>query len=299
MKNEFDYLNNVRIDFSEYDLEDLTDMERRKMKNVIVKDRNRLLKRAVGIAACLTIVITLNQSVFAQSVINGIVKSISTGFNHFVQVDSANAEIQLPEDVKLYDKNGMPLTTYHSGDVAYTKDGELILDVTEYALKSFNVSLEAGDESSISVKISDKQADDPIAAGSNEEKLVIKDEKEINDQLNFKAKLPGYLPDGYTFYGAELFKNNDGKTSGDYLIIHYKNQADEKGFVVMERILNNDTAFTLTTDRAIEETKVNGYKAVLEDDKTLSWEADDISITIAGSDALNRNELFKVAESVK
>lgn len=299
MKNEFDYLNNVKVDFSEYNLEELTDLERMKMINVITKRRNGFWMKAASIAACLTIVITLNQSVYAQSIINDIVKSISTGFNHFVQVDSTNIEIELPNDIKLYDKNGIPLTTYRSGDVAYTKDGELIVNVTDYALENFNISLEAEDDAGISVKISGKQKDDPIAAGTNENKLIIKDEKEVSAHLNFKAMLPAYLPDGYGFYGAELFKNSDGTASGDYLNIYYKNHASGKSFVVMERILNDDTAFTSTTDRTIEETKVNGCKAVLEDDKTLSWETGNISISIAGRDALSRNELFEVAESVK
>ena len=299
MKNEFDYLNSAKVDFSKYDLEGLTDLERIKMINAIAKGKNKFWIKAASIAACLTIVITLNQSVYAQGIINDIVKSISTGFNHFVQVDNANIEIELPKEVKLYDKNGIPLTAYRSGDAAYTKDGEIIINVTEYALENFNVSLGAEYESGLSVIISDKQEDDPIAAGSNENRLIINDEKEINDHLNFKAKLPAYLPEGYAFYGAELYKGSDGSISGDYLNIHYKNHASGKSFVVMERILSSDNAFTLSTDGTIEETKVNGCKAVLEDNRTLSWETGNISVGIAGRDALNRNELFRVAESVK
>jgi len=247
MKNEFDYLNNVKVDFSEYNLEELTDLERMKMINVITKSRNGSWMKAASIAACLTIVITLNQSVFAQNIINDIIiddiiRSISTGLNHFVQVD---------------------------------------------------------DDSSLSVKIPDKHEEDPIASGSNENKLIIHDKTEISDHLNFEAKLPAYMPADYIFYGAELFKNSDGTVSGDYLNIYYKNHASGKSFVVMERTLNDDTAFTLTTDRAIEETKVNGCKAVLEDDRTLSWETGNISISITGRDALSRDELFEVAESVK
>jgi hypothetical protein len=299
MKNEFDYLNDVKVDFSKYDLEKLTELERMKMINAIAKGKNKFWVKAASIAACLTIVITLNQSVYAQSIINDIVKSISTGFNHFVQVDNANIEIELPKEVKLYDKNGIPLTTYRSGDVAYTKDGELIINVTEYALENFNISLEAEDESGLSVIISDKREDDPVAAGSNENRLIINDEKEIDDYLNFKAKLPAYLPNGYVFYGAELYKNSDGSVSGDYLNIYYKNHASGKSFIVMERMLNDDTAFTLSTDGTIEETKVNGCKAVLVGNSSLDWETGNISVSIAGRDALSRNELFEVAESVK
>jgi hypothetical protein len=299
MKNEFDYLNDVKVDFSKYDLEKLTELERMKMINAIAKGKNKFWVKAASIAACLTIVITLNQSVYAQSIINDIVKSISTGFNHFVQVDNANIEIELPKEVKLYDKNGIPLTTYRSGDVAYTKDGELIINVTEYALENFNISLEAEDESGLSIIISDKQEDDPVAAGSNENRLIINDEKEIDDYLNFKAKLPAYLPNGYVFYGAELYKSSDGSVSGDYLNIHYKNHASGKSFIVMERMLNDDTAFTLSTDGTIEETKVNGCKAVLVGNSSLDWETGNISVSIAGRDALSRNELFEVAESVK
>ena len=253
MKNEFDYLNNVKVDFSGYELVDLTDAERMKMKNAIAKGRNRFLKKAVSIAACLAIIVTLNQSVFAQSIINDIVKSISTGFNHFIQVDDAN----------------------------------------------FGPSIGTEDVNSLSVKIANKQKEDPIAAGSNDEKLIITAEKEINDHLNFKAMLPSYLPGGYAFYGAELFKTGDGAVSGDYLTIHYKNHATGKWFVVMERILNSDTAYTLATGGPIEEVKVNGCKAVLQDNRTLSWETGNISISIAGREALAGNALFKVAESVK
>jgi len=68
---------------------------------------------------------------------------------------------------------------------------------------------------------------------------------------------------------------------------------------VLERILNSDTAYTLATDGPIEEVNVNGCKAVLQDNRTLSWETGNISVTIAGREALAGNELFKVAESVK
>lgn len=301
MKNEFDYLNDIKMDFSDYKITELTDLECKKMKNVIRGNRTLKWGKVASVAACLAVMAVFSQTAFAQSLINNVVKSISTGFNHFVQVDGNNIDIKIPEELqgKLFDKNGVPLTTYHSGDVAYTKDGEMILNVGKYAVEQFDVGINGDKNSQVSIKISDKKMDDPITMGSSDECLVLKEEKEVQGYLNFVPELPAYLPKDFSFYGAILYKNGDGMVSGDYVTVYYKNQMTGKWFAVMERILNKDTVFTASTDGMIEEAKINGHTAVLQDGKSLHWEVGSIAVGISGRDVLTKDELFKVAESIQ
>ncbi|MDP4132803.1 MAG: DUF4367 domain-containing protein [Bacillota bacterium] len=292
MKNEFDYLNDVKMDLSEYEIADLTDLERSKMKNIIKKTRKIKIGKIAGIAACVAVVAAFSQTAFAQNLIDNIVKSISTGHNQFLQVDDSKA-VNLPDELVglVFDKNGNSVTSYQKDTQYYDKDGNKITDFETFIRENIDVTKIETEDGSVKVTFSDKTTD-PLKEAKGEGYPVIDDEKAINDNLSFKSKMPTYLPEGFSFYGGVPM----GK---DYLFVYYKNQDTGKWFVVHERIINENTAFGYATDGTIEETKINGNKAVISDGRSIDWECDDISIAVQGRGEISKEDLFKVAKSIK
>ena len=279
MKNEFDYLNDTEIDFSIYDEQQLTKKERRRMKNVIKKHQKINYLKLAGLAACVALVAVFAQTALAQEFFVKIIKSVSTGYNTFVETDSDGAAVPVPVELSglIFDKNGLQANKISSGETYYDKNGKKITDGTE-----------------TTVNIKDAGDSDPLINAAAEGWVVISDPEKINDYLDFSAKLPKYVPEGFRFYGATA-----SPTDGQYLFVYYKNDKTEKCISVHERILNEETAFSASFDGKMTETKIHGNKAVIYDGRNIDWEEDGISIGISAKNAVSKAELLKIADSVK
>lgn len=265
MKNKYHALNDVQMDFSEYEECALSELEVNRMKENIQKKVNQKKlswKKGAIIAACIAVSLTvISQTAFAKNIINGIIQSVSTGHNKIVKVDPD----YVPE---LIDKQ---IST------EYDEDGAHII---EYADGSSVMVTYAGDN--------DEQRKDSH---------LYVTENEIANYTNFVPQLPSYLPAGYTFDTAYFVKDNNGNASGDYLFVEYKN--GEKKFTIHERIINDETAYEDGAIGEIEELTINGNHAALYDN-TITWETNGISVEIlAGQCGFDRTEILKIAESVK
>lgn len=58
--------------------------------------------------------------------------------------------------------------------------------------------------------------------------FILTDSSELKEYLCFEAKLPNYLPDGYTFEKAELYKDEKGVVNDKYANIYFKNSKTGK-----------------------------------------------------------------------
>ena len=68
----------------------------------------------------------------------------------------------------------------------------------------------------------------------------------------------------------------------------------------MERLIDDTTAYTYSTDGTVEETTINGRTAAITDGNCIDWETEDgVSVSINGGHGLSVDELIKIAESVK
>ncbi len=283
MKNEFDYLNDVKIDFSQYEITDLTEKERIKMKKA---NRKRISRgKILALAACIAAVAAFSQTALATDLFGRIVKTVTTGHNSFVQTDMTGVSAPIPKEYRgyLFDENGNEATNYTDGAIYYDRSGNKIEDLEDYL--SENVpELKAAKE---------KQNDDPLEESKKNGYPIIKDINEIDSYLCFKSALPEYLPEGYSFYGATAYGDQ-------YLFVYYKNDKTGKYIMVDERILNEETAFSTGTDGKIKETSINGHKAVILDGRSIDWEQNGISIGIAfcHSKISQKDELLKIAKSV-
>lgn len=98
----------------------------------------------------------------------------------------------------------------------------------------------------------------------------------------------------------EAYNGNDGKPSGDYRTLYYKN-AEGGTISFHERLINDETAFESGGTEKMEEIKINGRTAVIDGTNTLAWEtADDVSVDIiVHDDTITQAELIKIGENTK
>lgn len=266
MKNKYRALNDVKMDFSVYEDDQLSEVEMERMKENIEKKINHKKfswKKCAAIAACVAVSVAIvSQTAFAKNIINGIIQSVSTGHNKITKIDPN----YIPEAV---DK-----------EVSSEYEDDAGRHIVEYADGSSVMFVTAADE---------EVKDNNFYVG----------EDEIADYTNFKPQLPSYLPEGYAFDTAYFIKGDDGSVSGDYLFVRYKNEQTEKTFTIHERIINDDTAYEDGAMGEIEELTINGNHAVLYD-HTITWETDGISVEVmTGQCGFDRDTILKIAESVK
>ncbi len=300
MKNEYDFLNDVTVDFSMYEEKELTEKELKNMKNLIknTKIKKIRLGRIAALAGCLAAVAVFSQTAFAKELAAKIIKSISTGHNEFAQVDPSGLEAEIPDELSglFFDKNGNTVTRYSADTVLYDKDGNKITDVKEYLRDADIIGIEktVDEDGNFTINFGEDSGDPLERLKSEGYEILSGDELDkLNNVLDFKPALPSTLPQGFTPHGAAYFAD-DGK----YLFVYYTNSEGDY-ISVDERLLTEETAFAYTTDGEIEETTVDGHKAVLSDGRTLNWEDGDIAVGISTGDLISTDELMAMAESME
>ena len=287
-KNEFDYLNDVKMDFSVYENGSISEEEIRRMRKNAVNKR-RKLKVVYSLAACVAIVAVAGTA-FASGYLDNVIKTLSTGHNQFIQTD-ASAPDELPDELKgkIFDENGNAVEYLYKEDIGniYDENGERINDVNLVSM------YEEATDGSVEVY---SVTDDGDAEAFTQNYATI---DEAQAEAEFDIKTPEYLPEGYSLSRTYAYENEDGSVSGKYRNIEYKNE-DGDEIIVMERLIDDTTAYTYSTDGTVEETTINGRTAAITDGNCIDWETEDgVSVSINGGHSLSVDELIKIAESVK
>ncbi len=283
MKNQYDYLNDAEIDLSIYENEYVSEEEVYRMSKSNHKNRGLKKKAAViGIAAALAVGTGVAA---AEGHIERIIRSFTTGHNMFVQVDP-NAPHDLPKEVVglLYDKSGNVITAATDDDFKnmYDKNGNLLTQ--EQIREIFDEAL--GDNADIR---------DEKDAETSEWNTI----EEAQAVAKFDIKYPKYIPEGFSFNRAYTYKNDDGSISGYYMTLEYTN-SDGKDINIMERLLNDETAFTMSTDSELKERVINGRKTIIDDGRNADFETEDsVSVSIHTKGNVSEDELIKITESIK
>lgn len=293
-KNIYEVLNNVETE--EYEAVELTEREKSEMKRNFKKSFKKGYKKYYALAACVAAVAVISQTAFAQTLVDNIIKSFSTGHNRFVLTEKIPERAEIPDEYKgvYYDKEGNQLDEFIKGQAVYNKNGEMIINENGEVIAEYELVSEDGTQ----IKVSSGRKDDVIAQGSNDRYFVVTDKSKVAEKLNFAPAMPEYLPEGYEFYGATLYKDENGAVSGDYLAMYYKNTKTGKQFSIHERIINDETAFETGTSGEIKETTVKGHKAVIMDNSSIDWEENGISVSVlAGESKISIDEIIKIAES--
>ncbi len=279
MKNAYDYLNNVKMDFSKYEEESITEREILDMRKKISDKKPMNLKRICVLAACAVFTFVCGTALAANYI-----RKVSTGHNEFYQYPAE--ERAVPEELRglLFDKDGNELTKVEADMELYDKDGNL-LDEESYA-----ALIEDAFGSDVKV-VTDKY--DPETAEHTFASL-----EEAQETASFDIKIPEYLPEGYELDRVFTYTDGKGGYSGDYMTLVYKN--GEKDIHIFERIINDETAFSAGTDGTLEEIELNGVTAVIMDGTSIDWETkDSVSVGISAKGNITKDELIKMAESTK
>ncbi len=236
----------------------------------VMKNSNRI-KRITTVAVSFTLVfsisISLMQTTFAQNVLEGIKKSISLGHITVIQFDADKTDpAAIPDELK--DDDGKPLEEY---------------------------------EDSMYKIVSEDGAD--VSAGQTEKMrkesiLEVKNPDELNKYTCFTVILPGYLPEGYEFDRAELYKDENGTVSSKYISLYFTNETTGNRIFMQQRFADEETAYETGTDGKIEQVEINGAAAVISNDRTIEWETGDVLYMMTWGEN-DKDELLKVAGSIK
>ena len=115
MKKEFEFLNEVEMDFSKYEEASLSEMERVRMKQNLKKNsRNfQFRKNMTRAAACAAVLLAFSQTTFAKDIME---KIVSIGHSSVVIEEEQNPDMDyiypIPEELigQVFDENGNELS---------------------------------------------------------------------------------------------------------------------------------------------------------------------------------------------
>ena len=107
----------------------------------------------------------------------------------------------------------------------------------------------------------------------------------------FKVLCPSYLPSGYTFKEAQGYPG-----SNEYINLFFSGPGQD--IILMQRLMNENTAFELATDTPVESLKINGVNGAWLEPHTLIWEKNGVGYNLYCK-GFSKAEAMKVAESIK
>ena len=283
MKNQYDYLNDAHIDLSIYEEECITEEDVQKM--TISKNRRTGIKKKAVILSAAAVLAVATGVAASEGHIEKIIRSFTTGHNLFIQLDP-NASHDLPKEVigKLYDENGQVITAITDGDIKnmYDKDSSRLTQeqVQQIFYDALGTDVISADEKN----------------AATESRSTI---EEARSMVEFDIKYPEYVPQGFSFNRAYAYKNDDGSISGYYITLEYTNDKGEE-ITIMERLLNDETAFEMSTDGELEEMMLNGRRTIINDGRSADFETEDnVSVSIHTKNCVSKDELIRMTESIK
>jgi hypothetical protein len=259
----------------------LKNINQHKGENVM-KNSNKIRKITAAAASFVIVCGVFSQTSFAKGFAEKVINKISLGHITVEQSESPS-EMVVPTNLegKVFDKNKNPLTviTKNTGKI-YTKSGEQIADIANGKI----------------VTVSEAKAEDKK---EEENMLIVKDSSSLNKYTCFNVKLPSYLPKDYKFDRAEFYKGKDGSISKKYIDLFFTNEKTGKYIYMQQRFANEETKYASGTDGKIEKIKVNGKDAVLDDNRRMDWENNGVLYGLSGRGAFGKDELIKIADSIK
>ncbi len=247
-----------------------------KFKHIITKVASFALVCILGFSAM--------QTSFAQDVVGKIVKTISLG--HIVIYEDEHTEgveqYPVPDKLKgkIFDKDGNPLEVIPRNiEKIFTVDGEEI-DSVDHLTGEIKTVVE----------------EEKLRQENN---LIVKDSGKLNDYTCFNVILPSYLPEGYEFDRAEFYKDENGIVEDSkYISLYFTNGKAEEYIFMNQRFADEETAYEAGGEN-VEELKINGVDAVMYNDRNIDWEANGVIYGLSGRGKITKDELIKIAGSIK
>ncbi|MCM1991841.1 DUF4367 domain-containing protein [Oceanirhabdus seepicola] len=262
-------------------------------KNINQYKGDNIMKKTSGIkrikvaialfAATCILGVSLMQTSFAQEIVEKIINKITIGNVTSIQIEEPEEEVNAIPDIykgKIFDKDGNSLDIIPEGYKGgmFTKDGEKI------------VRLSHG-------KVITEEMD---RLYRQEKLLVVSEVDKLNDYTCFNVGIPTYLPEGFEFDRAEFNKDENGDVKDSkYIDIYFTNKETGKSFICYQTFSSEENGVTTATDGEIEEIEINGVKAVLSSDRCIDMDANGVIYRLDSRRLFAKDELIKIAESIK
>ena len=272
--NKEEMFNKTLENINKYRGED-TVKKTRKVKSPIIKVASFALVCILGFS--------IMQTSFAQEAVGKVLKTISLGHITIFEDETEVVTVQVPDEFKgkVFDKDGNPLEVFSidEPEKIYTADGE---EIDHFDPETGEI---------ITVAEAEKMIE-----GQN---LIVKEPNKLNDYTCFNVILPNYLPEGYQFDRAEFYKGEDEVVENSkYISLFFTNEDTEKYIYMQQRFADEETAYEAGGSK-VEEIKINGVDAVIYDDRNIDWEAKSVIYGISAKGEVTKDELIKIAESIK
>lgn len=247
----------------------------------VMKKSNKLKKVAIAAASFVIVCGVFSQTSFAKDLAEKVINKMYLGHITVIQTEASKVkEVKVPDNLrgKIFDKNGKALTvvTRDTGKI-YTAAGEEIESCKDGKI--------------ITVAEAKKMDKDKM--------LIVKDTSSLNKYTCFNVKLPSYLPEDYKFDRAEFYKDEKGSVSKKYIDLFFTNEKTGKYIFMQQRFADEETKYETGTDGKVEKVKVNGVDAAISDDRSIDWEANGVLYALHGRGDFGKDQLMKIAESIK
>ncbi|MDL2207000.1 hypothetical protein LJC33_08855 [Eubacteriales bacterium OttesenSCG-928-N13] len=117
----------------------------------------------------------------------------------------------------------------------------------------------------------------------------------IKSRMNFAVALPETLPQGYALQHFEMFQD----TGNDYLTIQYgKDGEEDSTFRMHLRLMNEETAFMMTSNEEMHEAQIAGHPAILRE-KGIDMLIGDVMYSASlPKSGMTMEELMQLFESI-
>ena len=254
--------------------------------------------RKVIVAASMAAVLggCISQTALAKEFINAVKEQFTTGHVSVLQIDSEKAAAErqarieerknepMPEEYKgkIFDADGNEFTYFPAYlEGAYNANGEPIIctkDGEVYTEEEWNKYCEAEEE--------------------EEGYTEITDIEHMNDYTCFDVKMPTYLPTGVTFKNAGVWSEAN-VTDNQCIEINFVNEKGKEVIYMQQRLNCEEAACETGTYDTVVEVDINGAKGLMYDN-SLDWETEDtIYMLMSLDDSVTRDEMIKIARSIK
>lgn len=277
-------------DFSQESNKDLvfnrvTKSSKKYKGGILMKNSHKKKRLATLVASVLTICVislSLTQTAFGQDLIEKALRTISLGnITALEDVEFEGDTMEIPKKLKgkLFDEDG---------------------NVIEQVSKDFEGKLYTAKGEEIHEA---KETGEIVTATEYEKEmkattLVIRDSTELNKYTCFNVILPSYLPEGYEFNRAEFYKDENGNVKDSkYIDVYFKK--GNKEIFMQQRFADEETSYEMSMGKNSKEIKINGVRAIASD-TSVDWEYNEVIYAVmAGKTKIPRDELVKLAESIK
>ncbi|WZL73412.1 DUF4367 domain-containing protein [Clostridiaceae bacterium 35-E11] len=240
--------------------------------------------KVASIALVCLLGFSITQTSFGHNMIDKVLRTISLG--HITISEEAPIErepMPVPEELKgrIFDQDGNEIHEFTMEHTQiFTADGEEIA----------HINRETGEIITVEERKKQKESDT----------LVVKDPDQLSNYTRFKVILPDYLPRGYRFDRAGLFKDESGVVpeNSKYIELFFTNDETGEYMYMQQRFADEETAYSTGSDQ-VEALKINGVDAVFYGGKNIDWEYNGVIYMLSGRGVVSREELIKIAESIK